>query len=154
MTWLQIRLFGSHFSSFSTNSYGYYSQMSQNLISNNKVYASAQILRQATSRDSPAITIAFFYRITFVLATITAPEVPQNTALLCSIAPIPITIKSTHIFSMPQEPCLYFFWGGEGPEKFMATARERFNSFFIFLSEIQGETACGFKSSTKMAKKT
>jgi len=28
MDWLQIRPFGSDFSSFSTNSYGYYSQMS------------------------------------------------------------------------------------------------------------------------------
>ncbi len=34
MSWLQIRLFGPYFSSFSTNSYGYYSQMSQNLVSN------------------------------------------------------------------------------------------------------------------------
>jgi hypothetical protein len=28
MNWLQIRLFGPEFISFSTNSYGYYSQMS------------------------------------------------------------------------------------------------------------------------------
>jgi len=47
MSWLQIRLFGSYFSSFSTNSYGYYSQMSQNLISNDQIFASAQIVRQA-----------------------------------------------------------------------------------------------------------
>ena len=47
MDWLQIRLFGSDFSSFSTNSYGYYSQMSQNLISNDQIFASAQVVRQA-----------------------------------------------------------------------------------------------------------
>ena len=45
MNWLQIRLFGSYFSSFSTNSYGYYSQMSENLISNDQIFASAQIVR-------------------------------------------------------------------------------------------------------------
>jgi len=46
MNWLQIRLFGSYFRSFSTNSYGYYSQMSQNLISNGQIFASVQITRQ------------------------------------------------------------------------------------------------------------
>jgi len=46
MNWLQIRLFVPDFSSFSTNSYGYYSQMSQNLISNDQIFASAQIVRQ------------------------------------------------------------------------------------------------------------
>ncbi len=49
MNWLQIRLFGSDFSSFSTNSYGDYSQMSQNLISNDQIFALAQIVRQAAS---------------------------------------------------------------------------------------------------------
>ena len=52
MNWLQIRLFGSYFSSFSTNSYGYYSQMSQNLISNDQIFASAQIVRQAAKLNS------------------------------------------------------------------------------------------------------
>ncbi len=47
MNWLQIRLLGPYFSSFSTNSYGYYSQMSQNLVSNTQVFASALIVRQA-----------------------------------------------------------------------------------------------------------
>ena len=47
MNWLQIRLFGPYLSSFSTNSYGYYSQKSQNLFSNGQVFASAQIVRQA-----------------------------------------------------------------------------------------------------------
>jgi tRNA dimethylallyltransferase len=47
MSRLQIRLFGSYFSSFSTNSYGYYSQKSQNLISNGQIFASARIVRQA-----------------------------------------------------------------------------------------------------------
>ena len=47
MNWLQIRLFGSDFSSFLTNSYGYYSQMSQNLITKSQILASAQIVRQA-----------------------------------------------------------------------------------------------------------
>ena len=47
MSWLQIRLFGPYFSSFSTNSYGYYSQTSQNLVSNIQVFASALIVRQA-----------------------------------------------------------------------------------------------------------
>jgi len=51
MNWLQIRLFGSYFSSFSTNSYGYYSQMSQNLITNSQIFASAQIVRQAASSE-------------------------------------------------------------------------------------------------------
>jgi hypothetical protein len=50
MNWLQIRLFGPYFSSFSTNSYGYYSQESQNLFSNGQIFASAQIVRQA-ARD-------------------------------------------------------------------------------------------------------
>ena len=49
MSWLQIRLFGPYFSSFSTNSYGYYSQMSQNLVSNTRIFASALIVRQAAS---------------------------------------------------------------------------------------------------------
>ncbi len=47
MSWLQICLFGPYFSSFSTNSYGYYSQMSQNLVSNIQIFASALIVRQA-----------------------------------------------------------------------------------------------------------
>ena len=50
MSWLQIRLFGPYFSSFSTNSYSYYSQMSQNLVSNTQIFASALIVRQAASR--------------------------------------------------------------------------------------------------------
>ena len=49
MSWLQIRLLGPYFSSFSTNSYGYYSQMSQNLVSNTQIFASALIVRQAAS---------------------------------------------------------------------------------------------------------
>ncbi len=49
MNWLQIRLVGSYFSSFGTNSYGYYSQTSQNLLSNSQLFASAQIIRQAAS---------------------------------------------------------------------------------------------------------
>ncbi len=47
MNWLQIRLFGPYFSSFSTNSYSYYSQMSQNLFSNGQIFASVLIVRQA-----------------------------------------------------------------------------------------------------------
>ena len=47
MNWLQIRLSGPYFSSFSTNSYGYYSQKSQNLFSNSQIFASDQIVRQA-----------------------------------------------------------------------------------------------------------
>ena len=47
MNWLQIRLFGPYFSPFSTNSYGYYSQMSQNLFSNGQIFASAQTVQQA-----------------------------------------------------------------------------------------------------------
>ena len=54
MNWLQIRLFGPYFSSFSTNSYGYYSQKSQNLFSNGQIFASAQIIRQA-ARHSIAL---------------------------------------------------------------------------------------------------
>jgi len=50
MNWLQIRLFGPYLSSFSTNSYGYYSQMSQDLVSNIQVFASALIVRQG-ARD-------------------------------------------------------------------------------------------------------
>ncbi len=49
MNWLQIRPFGPYFSSFSINSYGYYSQMSQNLISNGQIFASARIVQQAAS---------------------------------------------------------------------------------------------------------
>jgi len=49
MNWLQISLFGSYFSSFSTNSYGYYSQKSQNLFSNGQIFTSAQKVRQAVS---------------------------------------------------------------------------------------------------------
>jgi hypothetical protein len=44
---LQTQLFGPYFSSFSTNSYGYYSQMSQNLFSNGRIFASAPKVRQA-----------------------------------------------------------------------------------------------------------
>jgi hypothetical protein len=51
MSWLQIRLFGPYFSSFSTNSYGYYSQMSQNLVSNTQIFASALIVRRAASEN-------------------------------------------------------------------------------------------------------
>ena len=47
MNWLQIRLFGPYSSTFSTNSYGYYSQMSQNLVSNTQIFASALIVRRA-----------------------------------------------------------------------------------------------------------
>jgi hypothetical protein len=47
MNWLQIRLFGPYSRSFSTNSYGYYSQKSQNLFSNGQIFTSAQIVRQA-----------------------------------------------------------------------------------------------------------
>jgi len=50
MNWLQIRLFVPYFSSFSTNSYGYYSQKIQNLFSNNQIFASALMVRQAASR--------------------------------------------------------------------------------------------------------
>jgi len=46
MNWLQIRLFGPYFSSFSTNSYGYYSQKSQTLFSNGQIFASAQIVNR------------------------------------------------------------------------------------------------------------
>ncbi len=49
MNWLQIRLFGPYLSSFSTNSYGYYSQKSQDLFSNSQIFASTQIVRQAAS---------------------------------------------------------------------------------------------------------
>jgi hypothetical protein len=47
MNWLQTCLFGPYFSSFSNNSYGYYSKMSQNLFSSSHIFASAQIVRQA-----------------------------------------------------------------------------------------------------------
>ena len=57
MNWLQIRLFGPYFSSFSTNSYGYYSQMSQNLFSNTQIFASALIVRQA-ARTKAKVTKA------------------------------------------------------------------------------------------------
>ncbi len=57
MNWLQIRLFGPYFSSFSTNSYGYYSQMSQNLFSNNQTFASALIVRQAAREPNNGETI-------------------------------------------------------------------------------------------------
>ena len=62
MVWLQIRLFGPYFSSFSTNSYGYYSQMSQNLISNNQIFATAQIVRQAASVLSIVVEITSLRR--------------------------------------------------------------------------------------------
>ena len=52
MNWLQIRLSGPYFSSFSTNSYGYYSQMSQNLVSNIQIFASVLIVRQTASHVS------------------------------------------------------------------------------------------------------
>jgi len=56
MNWLQIRLFGPYFSSFLTNSYSYYSQTSQNLVSNIQIFASALIVRQtASSTDSPTV---------------------------------------------------------------------------------------------------
>jgi len=47
MDWLQIRLIGPYFSSFSINSYGYCPQISQNLTSISQIFASAQIARQA-----------------------------------------------------------------------------------------------------------
>ena len=46
MNWLQIRLSGPYFNSFSTNSYGYYSQKSQNLFSNGQIFASAKIVNK------------------------------------------------------------------------------------------------------------
>ncbi len=48
---LQIRPFHSYFSSFSTNSYGYYFQMSQNLISNIQILAPVQIARQTARKQ-------------------------------------------------------------------------------------------------------
>ena len=51
MTWLQIRLFGPYFRSFSTNSYGYYSQKSQKLFSNSQIFASAQIVNRLLAGD-------------------------------------------------------------------------------------------------------
>lgn len=51
MNWLQIRLIGPNLSSFSTNSYGYYSQMSQDFASTNQIFASAQVVRQAASAE-------------------------------------------------------------------------------------------------------
>jgi hypothetical protein len=51
MNWLQVRLFGPYFSSFSTNSNGYFSQKSQNLFSNSQIFASAQIVRQAARTE-------------------------------------------------------------------------------------------------------
>ncbi len=50
MNWLQIRLFGPEFISFSTNSYGYYSQMSQNLVSNIQTFASVLTVRRAANK--------------------------------------------------------------------------------------------------------
>jgi len=49
--WLQIRPIGPYFSSFSTNSYSYYSQKSQKLISNGQIFASARIVRQTASES-------------------------------------------------------------------------------------------------------
>ena len=49
MSQLQIRQFGPYFSLFLTNSYGYSSQMSQNLPSNFRIFALARIARQAPS---------------------------------------------------------------------------------------------------------
>jgi hypothetical protein len=57
MTRLQIRLFGPYFSSFSTNSYGYYSQTSQNLVSNSRIFASARIARQPPRPFQPDIPL-------------------------------------------------------------------------------------------------
>jgi len=57
MNWLQIRLFGPYFSSFSTNSYGYYSQMSQNLFTNGRIFASAPKVRQAASSFYLAVSL-------------------------------------------------------------------------------------------------
>jgi hypothetical protein len=45
MNWLQVRLFGPYLSAFPTNSYGYYSQKSQKLFSNDQVFASTKIVR-------------------------------------------------------------------------------------------------------------
>jgi len=55
MNWLQIRLFGPYFSSFSTNSYGYYSQTSPNLVSNIQIFASALIVRQAARANRKGV---------------------------------------------------------------------------------------------------
>jgi hypothetical protein len=57
MNWLQIRLFGPYFSSFSTNSYGYYSQMSQNLFSSGLIFASALMLLGIFRKQGKAIII-------------------------------------------------------------------------------------------------
>ena len=63
MTRLQIRLIGPYLSSFSTNSYGYYSQKSQNLFSNSQIFVSVQIVRQATRQTTKTIK-GFLGRIT------------------------------------------------------------------------------------------
>ena len=63
MNWLQIRLFGPYFSSFSTNSYGYYSQTSQNLDSNSRIFASARIVRQAARRMDFQIPDKLYFKI-------------------------------------------------------------------------------------------
>jgi hypothetical protein len=60
MNWLQIRLLGPYFNSFSTNSYGYYSQMSQNLVSNTQIFASALIVRQAARHSLSCECFALF----------------------------------------------------------------------------------------------
>jgi len=59
LDWLQIRLIGPYFSSFSTNSYGYYPQMSQNLSSISQIFASVQIARQAAIRSRFSRTKAY-----------------------------------------------------------------------------------------------
>jgi hypothetical protein len=68
MNWLQIRLFGPYFSSFSTNSYGYYPQMSQNLITNNQIFATALIVRQAARRPSTFILRWFVTFLALILS--------------------------------------------------------------------------------------
>jgi len=85
MNWLQIRLFGPYFSSFSTNSYGYYSQMSQNLITNDQIFASALIVRQAASSlsDLQWTGCKFVF-----LAHISAPFRPIATAITLKWAKI------------------------------------------------------------------
>ena len=83
MSWLQIRLFGPYFSSFSTNSYGYYSQTSQNLVSNTQIFASALIVRQAArkilgftkTKDLSIMRGPLFYDLPGVCQT------PKNQAL-------------------------------------------------------------------------
>ena len=82
MNWLQIRLFGPYLSSFSANSYGYYSQMSQNPFSNGQTFASALVVRRAARGGSTYVLHSESSDLSFVASLVPGLKMPDLAATI------------------------------------------------------------------------